>query len=745
MSILITYRLNHFNMKKIILYIFFLIIPAIAQAATIKGKVISGDTEEALSGATIRIEGTAYGSITNQSGEYIIKSIPSGKYKALVSMIGYKTEKIDIDLTLKDILEINIILNEQPLQTGEIVVSASKRVQAVQDVPISIAVVDKRLIEDRGIHTLDQALKYVPGIEVKRDNVSVRGSSGFTYGFGSRLALLLDGFPLLSGDSGEIKFDALPMFSIERIEVVKGAGSALYGTSALGGVINLITKEPSEEGELSIRGSSGYYTQPRYEAWEYTKSARLKSGVDIGYSKKFGKFSLLTSSGIYQDDSYRKYDKSLQFNVFSKMSYEASDYSDISIFGNFAYDNHDNWVYWNSLDSATIPTYEDTDFDDYVISKKGSFVGEFQHIFNQNHFITARSGIFGTFFSNSYDTDNQYYRASLAYSINNEIQMNSGLYNWLMLTYGLNYIVNIVDAKIYGGDNTQDIVSGYLQTEISFLEDFTLTTGARLDYEKTEGNDSNLEFSPKVGLSFNPDIPVSFRASAGRGFRAPTVGERFANVPYAGFLVIQNKDLMPEKSISFEIGMNYEDIIGNTPINIDLSVFHSNFDDLIEPSFSTEDQDKIMFQNITKARIQGIELSVKAFLFGLVGLETSLTAMDPVDLTGDDEKTLKYRSKFLWYNHMVLPLGQFELQADYRFKSRVENIDKRLSIGIKDIEARVEVHVLDLRFVYKMKQSTNLPIKLILFADNALDYYYTEMVGNLAPTRIIGLQIQAKL
>ncbi len=117
--------------------------------------------------------------------------------------------------------------------------------------------------------------------------------------------------------------------------------------------------------------------------------------------------------------------------------------------------------------------------------------------------------------------------------------------------------------------------------------------------------------------------------------------------------------------------------------------------------------------------------------------------MDPRDLTLDE--TLKYRSKFLWYNRIYIPIGDFELQADYRYISRVENVDQRLLIYIPDADARVAAHVLDARVIWNFKGIAELPIRFTINAKNLLDYYYTEMVGNLAPTRHINLQIDVGL
>jgi len=124
------------------------------------------------------------------------------------------------------------------------------------------------------------------------------------------------------------------------------------------------------------------------------------------------------------------------------------------------------------------------------------------------------------------------------------------------------------------------------------------------------------------------------------------------------------------------------------------------------------------------ARIQGVELSVKTFLFNTLGIETSLTLMNPRDLSTD--KVLNYRSEILWYSRILLPLKYFEFQVDYRYKSRVENVDTQLGLLVKDTDARVDMNVVDARLIFDSKNLPIFPGILTLNANNLLDYYYTK-------------------
>ena len=241
----------------------------VSQSTVLRGSVVDRQTGEGLQGATIRIAATQQGAYTDSRGRFSISRVSGRQIRVLTSFLGYQSGDTTIVLPdSRDTAVVIIALTASGLNTEEIVVSAGRRVQAVQDVPISVATLSNRDLLERGVTQLDEALRYVSGVSVVGDQVNIRGASGFAFGVGSRTMVLLDGFPLMSGDNGDIKFDVLPLADVERVEIVKGAGSALYGTGALGGVVSLFTSAPSEE--LSVRGRvyGGGYTPLRHAAWQ---------------------------------------------------------------------------------------------------------------------------------------------------------------------------------------------------------------------------------------------------------------------------------------------------------------------------------------------------------------------------------------------------------------------------------------------------------------------------------------------
>jgi iron complex outermembrane receptor protein len=735
---------------------------ASVQRGSIRAIVSDAETGERLAGAVVRVEAREIGAIANPQGIALIKNLPVGSYTLLVNVIGYEPRKISVSVRDSDTNTVLIGLKSQLLRTNDVVVSAGKRAQAAQDVPISISTVGQREIQQRGITTIDQAMRYVPGVNVNRDQISVRGSSGFAIGFGSRVGVFLDGFSLLSGDGGDVKFDAIPMFNVERIEVVKGAGSALYGTGALGGVINIFTAPPSELPEFRLRTYAGAYTFPRFEEWRWRNTLPFLGAVEGSYSQKFGALGVLISGGFRRNEGHQDYYAGNQYTGLAKLSYEVSPRTTVNLLANYALEDRTNWVYWRSLRQATLP-FAGSNYDERFSSQKLMVAADVRHIFSEGFFMTARAGLFNTDFTTITPTAaGNSNISSAANSWNAEVQLTSVLDSTLLVTYGVTGIMNeILRSPIIAPEaqrNRQVIGAAYAQIEwkpsLPELAGLTLTAGSRFDVEQTGAlPSSGVIVSPKIGASYTLSEATQLRASFGGGFRAPVIAERFAALRFNTFTVLPNPTLLNERSWSSEIGAKHAFSLFEQDWSADIALFNNEFFNLIEPRLPlsvTQLTQPIQFQNITRARIQGVELALNGWLPGkILGVETGVTGMYPLDIGTSDSigraTLLKYRSTVLWYSRLILPVGAFQIQADYRFQSRVEQIDDIITLAVRDGDARVPIHVVDVRLIANMYQLAGLPAVLTLNVRNALDYYYTEIIGNLAPTRNITLQLDVKL
>ncbi len=707
-----------------------------ARAEEIYGYVQSSTEGIPIVGASVRLEGTNYGAVTNSFGFFFMKKVPKGKYTLVITYLGYNSLRTQIEVPLKDTLRFS--LSPKAIEFSEVLVSASKKLQLVQEVPVSVSIVNSNVFTQRNYLRLDEALRYVTGVIINKDNINIRGSSGFSFGLGSRVAYMIDGMSFLSGENLDAKYDIIPNGMIERIEVVKGAGSALYGSGAIGGVVNIITKEPSKDLKLTIISQGGIYTKPKYEQWVYSSKLSTKSLLNAYFSKDFDLFKFSISANLINDESYRKYDKSFRYNVFAKLSKDLRNYGKISAFLFNASDRRDDWVYWHSLDSATIPP-PNTDFSRKLTSAKRGYGLEGVFLLGGRTFANVRNSLYNTNLSMNIAETHPEYRRTNAYSAFTELQLNTHFDNNILLTEGLSLTHNWVNSNNYGNVK-QTWFSCYSQIEFQNLYNFTLNLGARIDWEKSDSSSPILEISPKFGLTYLLEKSKSIRFSVGRGFRSPSLAERFAALKFSGFEVKPNHGLKSEKNWSFEVGsfLEFEDFV--FPFQIDFSLFYSRYKDLIEPSFDTREINPVIkFQNVTNAQIAGAEFSWKSLIFKRIPFTFGLSYIEPKDI--DSNTYLKYRSKWNLISSIVLPLSPLEIVLDFRYISKMLDIDNSLRLQVKDYNARAPIYVVDLAANFDLNHFS-LPVKVTVSAQNLLDYYYVEMVGNLAPTRLISLRLQ---
>ena len=714
---------------------------ALADGSLLRGVVRDSTTQLPIRAATVRIEGTSQGAITNARGEYSIRNVSRGTATIRVTFIGYtpvtQTVVVDADTITIDLRLTNASNDaEAPLYTkSEVIVSANRRVQAVQDVPITVSVLTAEDLDQRSITRLDDALRYVNGIVVARDQVNIRGTSGFALGVGSRAAVLLDGFSLLSGDNGDIKFDVLPVSDIERIEIVKGAGSALYGTGALGGVIQLITKDPGDTLSVYSRLYGGIYSDRPYRQWQYSSSPTSQWGGDVRLAQRVGNVSFSVSGGVRRDESFRLYDDSFRAFGYGKLTWTPSDYTTVRLFGFISRDDKQNFVYWKSLDSATFPP---SSVDPGMRLQTDRITGgaELTHLISASTSLIARYGVFASTFQDRIGDvrlDSNYSRA-LAHNL--DVQITSMITSSIVVTGGITGRLNTVTSDVYGSSN-QGIISGYAQGEFTFGS-LIATVGARVDREKMDTLSDQLEVSPKFGVTWELDPDVALRMSVGKGFRAPSIAERYAQIRYGPFIIIRNPNVLSERSWSTEIGGRWQSRSTPIPFELDAAVFGNELYDLIEPTFVLDDPAvPIKFQNITRARILGAEVNLRFMLASTLGLETGLTVMSPTDLTTNTQ--LKYRNTLLSYSRASWKaLPWLEGQLEYRYQDRIGAIDDRLALFVPNADARVATHIVDARVFVTPTQR----IRLGLLGRNLMNYAYTEIVGNLGPTRSFILQLE---
>ncbi len=685
----------------------------LAHTGRISGRVIDARSREPIPGANVMIQGTVLGVNSDAEGRFSINSLAPGSYELRVSAVGYLVfNRRGIALTADQTVTLDVTLEPTLIESGEVVVSASKRRQSLEDSPTSVGVMTTRELAQKNQVYLDRVLEHASGVNFIGSQINIRGSSGYNYGAGSRVLMLIDGVPVMPGDSGDIKWSMVPASQVDHVEIVKGAGSALYGSSALGGVVNVITKEATAKPVTHVRFSAGFYDKPLYAEWRWTDRLLHFDDLDVDHSRRIGKSNVMVALGRHQSTGYAQNGWYQRLNGLFKWQRQLTPKANLTLSSNFETNDNGTGLMWRSQSEALSVAPEA--IGDKVKSDKFGLNLFHRWAASSRFALNTRLSYFRNFWKN-YFHDNL--NASQANRIGLEIQGDYQFSNINALTFGTEESWDIVESGLVG-DHTQYVISGYIQNERRLLAGLALTLGARYDLQRVDTGFQDENLSPKVGLVWHARPWLSLRGSSGSGFRAASMSERFSNSVYSGLQLIPNPDLKSETAWSHEAGAT---LILLPMLSLDISTFRSDYWDLIEPEPTVTQE--IQFTNVTRARISGIEtgLRLQPGIPGL-SLQSAYTWMDPRDLELD--QTLAYRPRQISQTTLLYAAGPFEISADYRYISRLDNVKLYPS------EDRVAQKTLDLHLTWHYRDWS-----LSGHINNARNHNHTQMERTLQPIR----------
>ena len=295
-------------MKQFLQILFFSVmsaLPVFAQSymTEVTGVVTDFQTREPLIGVTVYdANDPSHGTVTDFDGNYTI-SVDTRKPTMLTfSYVGYDSENRSVNAMTK-VINVPLLTHNEILD--DVVVTAGRFEQRQTDVTVSMEVLKPQALRSQAPTDLSSTLQPVPGVEISDKQPSIRGGGGWTYSVGSRCQVLMDGMTILNPKTGEINWNNIPLENVAQVEVIKGASSVLYGSSALNGVINVRTQRPGLEPETKVSGYVGIYDN--YKDYAYT-GARLPLyyGAEASHSRRVGNFDVSMAISGFKDEGYRK-------------------------------------------------------------------------------------------------------------------------------------------------------------------------------------------------------------------------------------------------------------------------------------------------------------------------------------------------------------------------------------------------------------------------------------------------------
>jgi iron complex outermembrane receptor protein len=765
----------------------------------VTGKVIDAKTKEPLTGVKISVSD---GSLMKSNGEgrFIInaKNYPITIVSSLIQFLNDTTK-------VNGPGEITIALSEPVTNFQTVVISAGKRKQAVEEVPVSMEIIKPQLIDNKGITDLEQAVDQTPGVFTMDGQVSIRGGSGFAYGTGSRVLLLWNGMPLLSGYAGDTQWNAIPMEQADQVEVMKGASSVLYGSGALNGVISLVEKEPKSDPEMKLKIQTGIYDNPRRESLKWwgkehpsQKFNPMYQQVEFYRGQMFRKAGYTISSTLFKSDGYRDGEGEMRGRVSGTVYIRPETWkrTKMGIGYNYQVQKTGNFLIWQSdtlgytpsggtdtSNAASTLTYNlghRLFIDPYI---KFTDKHDNKHSLKTRMYYAQNTNLNNVSQSNGaiiYYTDYQFQK-----------QFNNGI----SLTSGLSNIRNVVFSNLFGDHNSNN-AAAYVQYDHKITEKLDLSGGLRVEHFIMDGKSGDSRFVIgkdstitlpiypvlRAGLHYQIAKYTHLRISAGQGIRYPAVAERYTQTSVGALNIFPNEALTPEKGWAGEIGIKQGVKMGEWKGMFDAAWFINRYQNMIEFTFGVYNPPSIVLSldpndpgyinkwigfranNAEAAQITGLDLSFNSMgkigKFEIITL-IGYTYMNPISLNNDSayiasfsdtlSGMLKYRFRHLAKADIEVNYNKFSFGVSCRYNSFMANIDKVFEESIQGTfilpglkEYRKIYNKGNLVFDARFAYKLNEKVRLSVIGNNILNSEYSSRPGDIQPPRNFAIQAQIK-
>jgi iron complex outermembrane receptor protein len=551
---------------------------SLAQNAEISGIITNADTKDPLAGASVRYD-KGRGVISGAGGYYKL-SLPEGQYDLVVTSIGYKKQKVSIEVVAGKNQTINFELKTDAFQFNEVsTVSLYKKSSAKENV--SIDVVSAEQIKHTNSNDLGEALGKTSGVLVQDGQITIRGGSGYSYGVGSRTAVMQDGLSMMSADLGQGQNSMVELENAKQIEVVKGAASVVYGSAALNGVVNVVTDWPIEDTpKTTLDINTGVYGNPpkRYQIW-WNNALPFFTNINVNHRRKIKNLQLVGGGNLTGINSYIQANNDWRVQGFFKSRYISPKIEGL----NFGVDA--------SMQYETIDEFFLAKDGDSSVFKVGAGSSSRYLRFNLDPHLTyasAKGHIYNL--KMRYMNIDRIGNGTDPNAVSHQIMVdNQYQYRWkhmLVLTAGAPFTVGDSRSNLYDHDHITVSAAVYTQLEFNYKR-LSIQGGIRYEVQKVDQDVQSGIPIFRSGLNFEAAKATHLRASWGQAYRIPTVGERdILQNFFPGVVVVPNDTLHAERGWSSEIGINQGFRIGKNFMGfVDLAVYYNRYNEFTQYDF----------------------------------------------------------------------------------------------------------------------------------------------------------------
>jgi outer membrane receptor for ferrienterochelin and colicins len=645
-----------------------------AQTAKISGRVTNG--KAGIVAASIIIEGTAFSVVADENGNYSMQNIPAGSYEIVAASVGYATLHQTLVLIEGEEAVVNLVLIQEDEALDEVVITGTMKEVSRMDSPIPVEIITPKLFRKNPTPSLFEAVGMVNGVQPQLNcNVCNTGDIHINGMEGPYTMILIDGMPIVSALSTVYGLSGIPNSIVERIEVVKGPASSLYGSEAMGGIINVITKAPYKAPLVSADYFFTSWGEHSLDAAVKINAGKAKSLLGINY------FNYQVKADK-NHDNFTDVTQQNRISIFNKWDFERKENRQASVATRYVYEDR-----WGGEMNWT-PAFRGSDsiYGESIYTKRAELIGLYQ--------LPATERIF-TQFSYNWHNQDSYYGVT-PYMATQQVAFAQAYWDKPLgaqhtLLVGAAFRYTYYDdntpgtAHENGSNNPQQtpLPGFFVQDEWALNERHKLLGGYRFDYDKNHGG----VHSPRVAYKFSPNNHNTLRASFGTGFRVVNLfTEDHAALTGSRDVVIAEA-LKPERSFNGNLNYVLKIPTDGFVLGLDATGFYSYFTNKIVGDFDT-DPTKIIYDNLNGHAIsQGVSLNTDVTFNFPLKVMAGISYMDVFQMEENQEGRLqriqqlhapKWSGNFVatytlpnnysidltgnWYGPMRLPI----LPNDYR-------------------------------------------------------------------------------
>lgn len=673
------------KLKHLLLPVFSLIWFSIsAQNGKLNGKVTEENGDALISANVVIDASKGQAAVSDFDGNYEIKELPAGTYKVTFKYIGKESETQSVTITAGQTTTLNVVMKEKQRMIDVVVVTSSKYEKKLSEETVSLDVLKSDVLNNQNVTDVSGGVQKIPGVTIADGQANIRGGSGWSYGAGSRVAVLYDDLLITTADADDAKWSMMPVENIDQIEVLKGAASAIYGSGALNGVINARMAYPTDEPYTKLQTYAGFYegpTKTRSMKW-WQGRPQWFAGLNFADRRKIGQWDLITGLAYNNDRGYLDSSDAQDFRINAKIRYRFKKVEGLSVGVNvlgywswgktfFLWDSTGSKAY-RSLGGTTTQydngRYLVDPFINYYDKSGNRFSFRYRYLNSSNINSTGQGSI-----AQRNIIDLSYQRA---FEVSPKVKFNfvagvgakidgiappkdpndprSDSIKQLQIdTFGYVPYPYLYGDKAHNAYNT----SVYAQVDGKFFNKLNVSLGARWEYFNVDGKNSLKDLTYplfRLGLNYQAAEATYIRASFGQGFRYPSIAEFFVTTKLGAIEIFPNKNLKPETGYSAEIGLKQGFMFGKksrTTGYFDVAGFWNQYQNMMEFMFGTFGDTKkglgagFSSQNIGTTRILGIDAA-----FGVQTQVKDVTFNFLVGYTFINSRALNWDKPLVLYN-----------------------------------------------------------------------------------------------